>query len=58
MEQDNLSVHIMLGFLLSGFLLMGLGFQYRESRGGLIALACGSATLLSTIAYRIYLALY
>lgn len=57
MENDSTALHTMLFFLFTGFFLMGIGFNFRESRWGLTALALGSVTMLSTIGYRIYMAL-
>lgn len=58
METDSVILHSMLGFLFTGFVLMGIGFNFRDYTWGIVLLALGSLTMLSTIAYRVYLTLY
>lgn len=49
------SLNWMLSLILTGFVLMGVGFSFRERSWGIALLALGSATMLSSIAYKLYL---
>lgn len=49
------SLNWMLSLILTGFVLMGVGFSFRERNWGIALLALGSATMLSSIAYKLYL---
>jgi|APHig6443717817_1056837.scaffolds.fasta_scaffold07371_4 hypothetical protein len=58
MEIDSSILHVMLGLLFTGFLLMGVGFSFRDHNWGIALLTLGSFTMLGTIGYRMYLALH
>ncbi|TWH77314.1 hypothetical protein LX59_00222 [Azomonas agilis] len=57
METNSVILHSMLAVLFTGFMFMGIGFNFRERTWGIVLLAMGSLIMLSTIAYRIHLAL-
>lgn len=46
-------LHTMLGLLLLGFLLLGVGFSFRDKGWGVGLMLFGSVVLLTTIAVRI-----
>lgn len=46
-------LHTMLGLLLLGFLLLGIGFSFRDKGWGVGLMLFGSVVLLTTIAVRI-----
>lgn len=46
-------VHVMLGLLVLGFLILGTGFSFRDKGWGVALMLAGSAVLLITIAVRI-----
>lgn len=45
--------HLMLGLLVLGFLLLGVGFNFRDKGWGVAVMMAGSAVLLGTVAARI-----
>lgn len=47
------ALHLMLSLLLLGFLLLGLGFHFRDKGVGVVLMMAGSAVVLTTIAVRI-----
>lgn len=47
----------MLALLVSGFLLLGFGFNYREHEWGVRLIGVGVLVTLMPIAFRMYLAL-
>lgn len=51
------SFNIMLALLVSGFLLLGFGFNYREHEWGVRLIGVGVLVTLMPIAFRMYLAL-
>ena len=51
------SFNIMLALLVSGFLLLGFGFNYREHEWGVRLIGVGVLVTLIPIAFRMYLAL-
>ncbi|MFG0380121.1 hypothetical protein ACF8C6_04055 [Pseudomonas sp. zbq_18] len=52
------SFNIMLALLVSGFLLLGFGFNYREHEWGVRLIGVGVLVTLMPIAFRLYLALH
>ncbi|MFA5678760.1 MAG: hypothetical protein WC953_10190 [Pseudomonas sp.] len=46
-------LHLMLSLLVLGFLLLGVGFNFRDKGWGVALMMAGSATILITIAVRI-----
>ncbi|WP_158256757.1 hypothetical protein [Pseudomonas sp. MYb185] len=46
-------VHLMLGLLVLGFLILGTGFSFRDKGWGVALMLSGAAILLITIATRI-----
>lgn len=52
------SLNWMLLLIGCGFTFMTLGFSARESPWGIAILALGSITMLSTIAYKMYITFY
>ena len=46
-------VHLMLGLLVLGFLILGTGFSFRDKGWGVALMLGGAAILLITIATRI-----
>ncbi len=51
------SFNTMLALLVSGFLLLGFGFNYREHEWGVRLIGVGVLVTLMPIAFRMYLAL-
>lgn len=49
--------HLMLVLLVSGFLLLGIGFNFRESEWGVRLLGVGVLLMLVPIVLRVHLAL-
>ncbi|MGP0174364.1 hypothetical protein ACSVIJ_21125 [Pseudomonas sp. NCHU5208] len=49
--------HLMLALLLGGFLLLGVGFNFREHEWGVRLLGFGVLIMLVPIALRVHLAL-
>ena len=49
--------HLMLMLLIGGFLLMGVGFKFREHEWGVRVLGLGVLMMLVPIALRVHLAL-
>lgn len=49
--------HLMLVLLVSGFLLLGIGFNFRENEWGVRLLGVGVLLMLAPIALRVHLAL-
>ncbi|VXD02325.1 conserved hypothetical protein [Pseudomonas sp. 8Z] len=49
--------HLMLALLIGGFLLLGVGFNFRDNEWGVRALGIGVIMLLAPIALRVHLAL-
>lgn len=49
--------HLMLALLISGFLMLGIGFNYRKYEWGVVLLSLGVLLMLVPIALRIHLAL-
>ncbi len=49
--------HLMLMLLMGGFLLLGVGFNFREHEWGVRVLGLGTLIMLVPIALRIHLAL-
>lgn len=47
------ALHLMLGLLVLGFLLLGIGFHFRDKGIGVALMMAGSAVVLTTIAVRI-----
>ena len=47
------ALHLMLGLLVLGFLLLGVGFNFRDRGFGVALMMAGSAVVLTTIAVRI-----
>lgn len=47
------ALHLMLVLLVSGFLLLGVGFHFRDKGFGVALMLAGSAVVLTTIAVRI-----
>lgn len=47
------ALHLMLSLLALGFLLLGLGFNFRDKGWGVALMMAGSAVVLITIAVRI-----
>ncbi|NLY58478.1 MAG: hypothetical protein GX071_08110 [Gammaproteobacteria bacterium] len=46
-------LHLMLSLLVLGFLLLGVGFNFRDKGWGVALMMAGSAVVLLTIAARI-----
>lgn len=46
-------LHLMLSLLVLGFLLLGVGFSFRDKGWGVALMMAGSAVVLLTIAARI-----
>lgn len=46
-------LHLMLGLLVLGFLLLGTGFNFRDKGWGVAVMMAGAVVLLATIAARI-----
>jgi hypothetical protein len=53
---DN-PLNVMTALIASGMLLLGIGYTRRESDAGVAVLAIGVLVMLSSLAYRLYLAL-
>lgn len=49
------SLNWMLTLIFSGFVLMGVGFSFRENNWGIALLTLGSAVMLSAIAYKMHI---
>lgn len=49
--------HLILALLVAGFLLMGVGFHFRERNFGVRLIAFGVLATLAPIAYGLYVAL-
>ena len=47
-------LHLMLSLLVLGFLLLGVGFNFRDKGWGVALMMAGSAVVLLTIAARIF----
>lgn len=47
------ALHLMLSLLVLGFLLLGVGFNFRDRGFGVALMMAGSAVVLTTIAVRI-----
>lgn len=47
------ALHLMLSLLVLGFMLLGVGFHFRDKGVGVALMMAGSAVLLATIAARI-----
>lgn len=47
------ALHLMLSLLVLGFMLLGVGFHFRDKGVGVALMMAGSAVLLTTIAARI-----
>lgn len=47
------ALHLMIGLLVLGFLLLGVGFHFRDKGFGVALMLAGSAVTLTTIATRI-----
>lgn len=47
------ALHLMLSLLVLGFMLLGVGFHFRDKGVGVALMMAGSAMLLTTIAARI-----
>lgn len=47
------ALHLMLSLLVLGFLLLGMGFNFRDKGWGVMLMMAGSAVVLVTIAVRI-----
>ena len=50
-------INITIALIIAGFFLIGVGFQNRQSSWGIGVLGVGVAICLTTIAYRIYIAI-
>ncbi len=51
------SMHWMLFLLVTGFLLLGFGFNYRNHNGGIGLMGLGIISVLSTVLYKLHLVL-
>lgn len=49
--------HLMLTLLICGFLLLGIGFNYREHEWGIRVLSVGTLLMLAPIVLGVHLAL-
>ncbi|MFC3606302.1 hypothetical protein [Stutzerimonas tarimensis] len=49
------SLNWMITLIFTGFALMGVGFSFRDNNWGVGLLALGSAVMLSSIAYKMYI---
>lgn len=49
--------HLMLMLLVGGFLLLGIGFSFREHEWGVRVLGLGTLLMLAPIVLRVHLAL-
>ena len=52
------SLHWMLLLIVSGFLLLGFGFNYRDSLVGVCLMSVGIVATLSTVLLKLYSVLY
>lgn len=52
------SLHWMLLLIVSGFLLLGFGFNFRESLAGIALMSLGIVVTLSTVLLKLYTVLY
>ncbi|MNJ72026.1 hypothetical protein D3C77_686340 [compost metagenome] len=52
------SMNWMVSLLMLGFLLLGLGFNFRNTNSGVTLMALGILCTLSTIGYKLYLILH
>lgn len=52
------SLHWMLLLILSGFLLLGFGFNFRETLIGVVLMSMGIIVTLSTVLLKLYTVLY
>lgn len=57
MEKRHEYYHLMLMLLIGGFLLLGVGFNFREHEWGVRVLGLGVLLMLVPIALRVHLAL-
>jgi hypothetical protein len=53
---DN-PLNVMSALIILGMLLLGIGYSRREQDAGVLILAAGVLVMLSSLAYRLYLAL-
>lgn len=54
----NNPLNVMTALIAVGMLLLGVGYTKRESNAGVAVLALGVLVMLSSLAYRLYLALH
>lgn len=47
------ALHLMLALLVLGFMLLGIGFNFRDKGVGVLLMMAGSAVVLTTIGVRI-----
>lgn len=52
---DN-PLNVMTALIAIGMLLLGVGYSRRDSEAGVVVLAIGVLVMLSSLAYRLYLA--
>jgi hypothetical protein len=52
------SMHWLLSLIVIGFVLLCVGFNYRDSNWGVGLLAVGILTMFSTLAFKMYITFY